>query len=110
MRTTAITPHITVAIGQQARLYHAYITAAPATVDAPSSTMTLYVSTVTDRAGFANRMGRRLDDAMGATPCSGWMSWRHAARDCSAPIRPRRTACSSMSDSRNEMKACARKR
>ena len=52
MRTTAITPHITVAIGQQVRLYHAYITTAPATLDAPS-TMTLYESTVTDLAGFA---------------------------------------------------------
>lgn len=52
MRTTAITPHITVAIGQQVRLYHAYITTAPPTLDAPS-TMTLYESTVTDLAGFA---------------------------------------------------------
>jgi len=52
MRTTAITPHITVAIGQQVRLYHAYITTAPATFDAPS-TMTLYESTVNDLAGFA---------------------------------------------------------
>jgi hypothetical protein len=52
MRTTAITPHITVAIGHQVRLYHAYITTAPATFDAPS-TMTLYESTVTDLAGFA---------------------------------------------------------
>src|SRR5690606_14027233 len=49
---TAITPHITVAIGQQVRLYHAYITTAPASRDAPS-TMTLYESTVTDLAGFA---------------------------------------------------------
>ncbi len=53
MRTTAITPHITVAIGQQVRLYHAYITTAPAVFDAPS-TMTLYASTVTDLAGFAS--------------------------------------------------------
>ena len=53
MRTTAITPHITVAIGQQVRLYHAYITTAPAVFDAPS-TMTLYESTVTDLAGFAS--------------------------------------------------------
>ncbi len=52
MRTTAITPHITVAIGQQVRLYHAYITTAPATFDAPA-TMTLYESTVNDLAGFA---------------------------------------------------------
>ena len=52
MRMTALTPHITVAIGQQVRQYHAYITAAPATLDAPA-TMTLYRSTVTDLAGFA---------------------------------------------------------
>ncbi len=52
MRTIAITPHITVTIGHQVRLYHAYITTAPATFDAPS-TMTLYESTVADLAGFA---------------------------------------------------------
>ena len=52
MHTTAITPHITVAIGQQVRLYHAYITTAPPALDAPS-TMTLYESTATDLAGFA---------------------------------------------------------
>lgn len=52
MRTTAITPHITVAIGHQMRLYHAYITTAPATLDAPS-TMALYESTAADLAGFA---------------------------------------------------------
>lgn len=52
MRTNAITPHITVAIGQQMRIYHAYITTAPARFDAPS-TMTLYESTSSDLAGFA---------------------------------------------------------
>lgn len=52
MHTTGITPHVTVAIGQQVRLYHAYITTAPARFDAPS-TVTLYESTVTDLAGFA---------------------------------------------------------
>ena len=52
MHTTATTPHITVAIGQQVRLYHAYITTASALLDAPS-TMTLYESTVPDLAGFA---------------------------------------------------------
>ena len=53
MRTTALTPHITVAIGQQVRQYHAYITTAPTRLDAPS-TMTLYASTVADLAGFAS--------------------------------------------------------
>jgi hypothetical protein len=53
MRTTALTPHITVAIGQQVRQYHAYITTAPAALDAPA-TMTLYRSSVSDLAGFAS--------------------------------------------------------
>jgi hypothetical protein len=53
MRMTALTPHITVAIGQQVRQYHAYSTTAPAVLDAPA-TMTLYRSTVTDLAGFAS--------------------------------------------------------
>jgi hypothetical protein len=52
MRTAALTPHILVTIGGQVRLYHAYITTAPATLDAPS-TVTLYESTATDLAGFA---------------------------------------------------------
>ena len=52
MRTSALTPHISVAIGGQVRLYHAYITTAPARLDAPS-TVTLYESTVTDLANFA---------------------------------------------------------
>lgn len=52
MRTSALTPHISVTIGGQVRLYHAYITTAPARLDAPS-TVTLYESTATDLAGFA---------------------------------------------------------
>jgi hypothetical protein len=52
MRTPALTPHISVTIGGQVRLYHAYITTAPARLDAPS-TVTLYESTATDLAGFA---------------------------------------------------------
>jgi hypothetical protein len=51
MRTSALTPHISVAIGGEVRLYHAYITTAPARLDAPS-TVTLYESTATDLAGF----------------------------------------------------------
>lgn len=52
MRTSTLTPRISVAIGGQVRLYHAYITTAPARLDAPS-TVTLYESSVTDLAGFA---------------------------------------------------------
>ncbi len=52
MSTTSITPCITVAIGRQARLYHAFVTTAPAALDAPS-TMTLYAATLSDVSGFA---------------------------------------------------------
>lgn len=52
MRPTSLTPHISVAIGGEMRLYHAYITTAPAAMDAPS-TVTLYESTVADLSGFA---------------------------------------------------------
>lgn len=65
MRTTTLTPRTTVAIGQQAREYHAYITTAPVALDAPS-TMTLYASTATDLAGFAcdpEVLGSRISTA-----------------------------------------------
>ena len=52
MRDFAITPSIAVTIGRQTRLYHAYVTTAPATLDSPS-TLTLYLSTLADVAGFA---------------------------------------------------------
>lgn len=52
MPTPSITPSIGVTIGRDTRLYYAYITTAPATLDAPS-TMTLYAATLVDVAGFA---------------------------------------------------------
>lgn len=52
MRTTSITPSIGVTIGRQARLYYAYITTAPAALDAPS-TMTLHAATLADVSGLA---------------------------------------------------------
>jgi hypothetical protein len=52
MITTAITPSIAVTIGQQTRLYHAFVTTAPAVLDAPS-TMTLYAATLEDVFGLA---------------------------------------------------------
>jgi hypothetical protein len=52
MSATAITPSIGVTIGQQMRLYHAFVTTAPAAFDAPS-TMTLYLSTLADVCGLA---------------------------------------------------------
>jgi hypothetical protein len=52
MSDTSITPSIQVTIGRQTRLYHAYITTAPAALDAPS-TLTLYAGPLKDVAGFA---------------------------------------------------------
>jgi hypothetical protein len=47
-----ITSSITVTIGQHTRLYFAFVTTAPVTLDSPS-TMTLHASTFSDIAGFA---------------------------------------------------------
>ena len=52
MSDTSITPSIEVTIGRQTRLYHAFVTTAPAALDAPS-TLTLYAGPLKDVAGFA---------------------------------------------------------
>ncbi len=52
MRDLATTPSIDITIGRQTRLYHAFVTNAPTTLDSPS-TVTLYTSTMNDVAGFA---------------------------------------------------------
>ena len=52
MRHLSITPSITVTIGRDTRLYFAFVTTAPADLDAPA-TMTLHASTISDVAGFA---------------------------------------------------------
>ena len=52
MSDTSITPSIEVTIGRQTRLYHAFITTAPAVLDAPS-TVTLYAGPLKDIAGLA---------------------------------------------------------
>jgi hypothetical protein len=52
MRDFAITPSIAVTIGRQTRLYHAFVTTAPAELDSPS-TLTLYLSTLAEVSGFA---------------------------------------------------------
>ena len=52
MTDTSITPSIEVTIGRQTRLYHAFITTAPAALDAPS-TVTLYTGPLKDIAGLA---------------------------------------------------------
>lgn len=48
----AYSPAVDVTIGGQTRIYHAFITTAPATYDGPS-TLTLYESSFADVAGFA---------------------------------------------------------
>ena len=52
MHDTATTPSIHVTIGRRMRLYHAFITTAPAALDGPA-TLTLYAGTLIDVAGFA---------------------------------------------------------
>ncbi len=52
MRQLSITPSITVTIGRQTRLYFAFVTTAPATLDSPA-TLTLHASTFADVAGLA---------------------------------------------------------
>ncbi len=52
MSDISITPSIQVTIGRQTRLYHAFITTAPAALDAPS-TLTLYAGPLGDVVGFA---------------------------------------------------------
>jgi hypothetical protein len=52
MSDISITPSIQVTIGRQTRLYHAFITTAPAALDAPS-TLTLYAGPLSDVVGFA---------------------------------------------------------
>jgi hypothetical protein len=52
VRDFATTPSIDITIGRQTRLYHAFVTTAPAALDSPS-TVTLYTSTLSDLAGFA---------------------------------------------------------
>ena len=66
MSDTSITPSIEVTIGRQTRLYYAYITTAPAALDAPS-TLTLYAGPPGDVAGFA-RDSLSIDAARARTP------------------------------------------
>lgn len=66
MRQIHSTPSIEVTIGRQTRLYHAFITTAPATLDAPS-TVTLYAGPLKDVAGLASE-DLTLDTTKAATP------------------------------------------
>src|SRR5262245_39045921 len=66
MSDTSITPSIEVTIGRQTRLYHAFITTAPAALDAPS-TLTLYVGPLKDIAGLAVNE-HAFDATKAATP------------------------------------------
>lgn len=60
------TPSIEVTIGRQTRLYHAFVTTAPATLDAPS-TVTLYAGPLKDVAGLAGEE-MPLDTTKATTP------------------------------------------
>ena len=66
MTNTWTTPSIEVRIGQQTRQYHAFVTTAPAPLDAPS-TVTLYAGPLKEVVGFAVDPVT-LDDARARTP------------------------------------------
>jgi hypothetical protein len=66
MRQLSITPCITVTIGRHTRLYFAFVTTAPATLDSPA-TMTLHAATLSDVAGLAADP-ITCDDGRGKTP------------------------------------------
>lgn len=66
MRQLSITPSITVTIGRHTRLYFAFVTTAPATLDSPA-TMTLHTATLSDVAGLAADP-IACDDGRGKTP------------------------------------------
>ena len=52
MHAPTITPSIEVTIGRETRLYHAFITTAPTTLDAPA-TVTLHTAPLSDVSGMA---------------------------------------------------------
>lgn len=52
MHAPTITPSIEVTIGRETRLYHAFITTAPTTLDAPA-TVTLHSAPLSDVSGMA---------------------------------------------------------
>src|SRR2546425_11917266 len=60
------TPTIAVTIGRETRLYHAFVTTAPATLDGPS-TMTLYEGTFADVSDLAAHQ-LSFDAARAKTP------------------------------------------
>jgi hypothetical protein len=82
MRTTTVTPRIEVAIGREQRLYHAFVTTAPAGLDAPE-TLTLYAAPLTDVSGMAAEPVA-LDQARGRDPArlvlvtSHELAWQRA--------------------------------
>ena len=66
MRNGSTIPSITIDIGGQLRIYHAFVTTAPATLDGPA-TMTLHSATFADVAGFA-ASPIPFQDEFGRTP------------------------------------------
>ena len=52
MGSSRLTPNVEVSIGREVRLYHAYVTTAPAKLDAPA-TITVYAAPLSDVSGLA---------------------------------------------------------
>ncbi len=66
MNAQTLTPTIEVAIGRELRIYHAYITTAPAALDAPA-TLTLEVGRLSHMSGLAADP-MALDSALASIP------------------------------------------
>jgi hypothetical protein len=90
------TPSIEVAIGRELRLYHAYVTTAPAKLDAPA-TLTLYAASLADVSGMAAEAmvfdaGRGSEPARLVLVDTGELAWQRArcreARHVFAPADP----------------------
>ena len=82
MYAPTITPTIEVTIGRETRLYHAFITTAPARFDAPA-TVTLHTGPLSDVSGMAANPISLNSAQMLRRGSSSWTapSWPGSARD-----------------------------
>ena len=72
MYAPTITPSIEVTIGRETRLYHAFITTAPARFDAPA-TVTLHTGPLSDVSGIA------ANPISLSNRAEAWRPWRSYA-------------------------------
>jgi len=97
MTITTMTATVDVTIGGQTRLYHAFVTTASASLDAPA-TLTLYAGALSDVSAFAADDAAPLGNARASTPARlvlvdsaelGWQRARYKQHgDQIAPVDP----------------------